>query len=81
MTMIEDGLERLVVVAHAALNSLATVGGAARVLLDDWERLDVDRRELLLGLIVDGIEAQTRDMSTVLRSAMVPAGAPDRGWP
>lgn len=80
MTMIDEGLERLVVVAHAAVSSLATVAGAARMLLDDWERLDVDRRELLLGLIVDGADAQARDMTTVLRSAMVPAQIPDSEW-
>lgn len=70
MMMTEDAVEHLAVMAHSALSSLATVGGAARILLEDWEQIDRDRRELLLGLILDGVAVQTRDLSSVLRSAM-----------
>lgn len=70
MNPTDDGLELLAVVAHASLNSLATLGGVARLLLEDWEQLEPARRELLLGLIVDGVAVQTREMSLVLRSAM-----------
>ena len=77
MTSIADAREGLAIVAHGSLNTLATIGGVAQILLEDWDDIDAPRRELLLGLIVDGVATQVRDMSALLRAAM--SGEPGVG--
>ena len=63
ITEIDESDATSALIAHALLNSVAIIAGAAGTLRSVWETLDNERRETLLGMI----EAQAAHVAGVLQ--------------